>query len=290
MDLATDSILHFDPLLVIIGLLVGATVGLTGIGAGSLLTPILLLLGVRPVDAVGASLVNSVVMKGVGTAQHDRQGTLSRKLLIPLLAGAIPGAIIGALAVVYFSVRAPAQTDLFLRIAIGVALFFAAATLLRQILAERKARKDPKSVEQVGAGVVQSPPLDIGPIPRRLALMTAAFGVLTGLTISITSIGAGSFLMPFLIVVFASRIRLNRLVGTDVAIGAAVGLVATTIYLLSGTVQIGPLVWLMLGSVPGVLIGSRTNFKLDANGTRAAVSSVTMIVAVVMIYGGLVNG
>jgi len=121
-------------------------------------------------------------------------------------------------------------------------------------------------------------------------LMTSGFGVITGLTISITSIGAGSFLMPFLIFVFASRIRLNRLVGTDVAVGAAVGLVATTIYLLSGTVQIGPLVWLMLGSVPGVLIGSRTNFKLDTNGTRAAVSSVTMIVAAVMIYGGLVNG
>jgi hypothetical protein len=285
MEWALDSDLQFDPILVIIGLFVGVSVGLTGIGAGSLLTPILLLLGVRPVDAVGASLVNSLVMKSVGAAQHDRQGTLSRPLLRALLAGAIPGALGGSLAVVYFAWRAPGATELFLKVAIGIALALSAILLLRQILADRRERKRPKSVLEEGAEVPDGQPLDAGPLPRRLALLTVGVGALTGVVVSVTSIGSGSFLLPFLVFVFAQRIRLHRIVGADVAAGAAIGLVATLVYIISGTVQAGPLLWLLLGSVPGVMIGSRTNFRLNLNGARAAVSSVTLCVAVIMVAG-----
>jgi len=279
-----------DPPLVIIGLFVGAIVGLTGIGAGSLLTPILLLLGVGPVVAVGTSLTNSILMRTAGAIQHDRQGTLSRQLALPLLAGAVPGAVVGSLAVVHFSVRAPAETDLFLKVAIGVALFVASLTVLSQILVQRKAREEPKRAHEIGAGVLFWPFLDTNRLPSRLIAITVTIGLLTGLVTSVSSIGVGSFLLPFLILALRARIRLNRIVGTVVAVGAAIGLVATTIYLVSGTVQIGPLLSLMLGSIPGVMIGSRMNAGLNATGMRVAISSVTLIAAFVIIYEGIVNG
>ncbi len=285
-----EEVLAFDPTLVVVGALVGLTVGLTGVGSGSLLTPLLLLLGVRPVDAVGASLLNSILMKGVGTAQHERQGTVSRHLLLPLLAGAIPGAAVASLAVVYASIRAPAATDLFLRVAIGIALALAAATLLRQILVERRFGRvgDARPVPAPAATAFTTGPEP--EIPRRLQIATAGFGLLTGVTVALTSIGSGSFLMPFLVLVFASRVGLHRLVGTDVALGAVVGSIAGFVYLASGVVQVGPLVWLLAGSVPGVLVGSRVTFRLDLNGARAAISSVTLLVGIVLIYGGFVNG
>ena len=281
-----DPSLGFDPVLVVIGLVTGLTVGLTGIGAGSLLTPLLLLLGVRPMNAIGASLINALIMKGIGAAQHRRQGTLSGKLLLPLLVGALPAAVLGASIVSFYSLEFPAHADFVLKVLIGLTLVGAAVSLLRQIVTERRIGR--QAVEARAASEDPASP-DL-PLPRRFILLAIGFGFLTGLTISVTSIGAGSFLMPILIVVYASRLRIHRLIGTDVALGAAVGTVATFVYLATGAIQPGPLLWLLAGSVPGVLLSSRVVPRLSLNGARTAVCSVTVIVGTVTIYGGLFHG
>jgi uncharacterized membrane protein YfcA len=216
---------------VLLGFMVGVMVGLTGIGGGSLLTPILILVaGVRPVAAVGTDLAFAAVTKLVGCSLHLRRGTADIGLSLRLAAGGVPGAIVGSLVVDRLDLQGSA--DMLVTRLLGCALILAAAAnLLRALGLTLPGRAD-----------------------RPNALAAAALGFLIGVVVGITSIGAGSLLMALFVLLY--RLPAARAVGTDLVFGAVLALVAATSHIAGNRVDFGMLAALLVGSTPGVLFGS----------------------------------
>ena len=221
------------------GLIVGLFVGLSGVGGGSLMMPILvLMLGVSPLIAVGTDLAYSVPTKLVGAVVHQRQGTIHPKLVAVLCAGGIPGALLGLVSLA--SIKAHVNMDqlnLLLKHIIGVLLIvIAIAIVAAQIIAKNRAANW---------------------VPMRpKAPLIFAIGALVGFLVSVTSIGAGSITLTALALILP-RLRLQYLVGSDVAFAAVIVPIAA-----AGHVSLGSINWaltgsLLLGSIPGVYVGSR---------------------------------
>jgi uncharacterized membrane protein YfcA len=239
-----------DPVLVALGFLVGATVGLTGVGSGTLLTPLLILVaGSRPALAIGTSLAFAVVTKLAGTWQHARHGAVDGRLCLRLACGSVPGALLGARLVDLLEAADAAQADARLGLALGLALLAAAgASLLR------------------AAGWSWS--VSRGARPGGLG--AAGLGLGIGLLVGLTSVGAGSLLTAALTLLYG--LPAARLVGTVVAHGLLLDVAAATAHGLSGRVEPLLVSQLLLGSVPGVLLGSWLCGRLPARPLRVGIA------------------
>lgn len=229
-------------LLPVAGLLVGILVGLTGIGGGVLMTPLLLMLGLPPTAAVGTDLAYSALTKLAGTVQHGRQGTIDWRVVRTLALGSIPFTVLAVwlLSLVHGGPTALAVEDR-LRQVIGVMLVVAAALLVRKVLF-------PPTMPAHDGG------------PSSLALFPTwkilAVGALGGFLVGMTSIGSGSLIIALLVMVVT--LRPSVLVGTDIAhafLLVTAGALAHQLFLQD--VQMGVAGLLLIGSIPGVLIGSR---------------------------------
>lgn len=231
--------MHIDLLIVLGGAVVGLLVGMTGAGGGALMTPMLILLfGVLPGQAISTDLVASVVMRPVGATIHWRAGTVHRRLVMLLSAGSIPGAFVGAwlLSLMNRSGSATQQIET----ALGVALLAGAtAMVLRHWLDRRSGRRRD--------GLIQT--LRVRP------LATVVIGVVGGVMVGMTSVGAGSLMIVLLLFVYP-RISAKQLVGTDLAQAVPLTLAAASGSAIFGTVAFGLTVSLILGSVPAVMVGA----------------------------------
>jgi uncharacterized membrane protein YfcA len=228
-------------LLPVSGLVVGIMIGLTGVGGGVLMTPLLLMLGLPPTGAVGTDLAYSALTKLAGTWQHGRQGSIDWRVVRALAIGSVPATVVAVwgLSILHGN----GSADLIehrLKQLIGIVLFIAAALMVRKVL--------------TGATVLNSNVnLDFATFPTARIVLIGALG---GLLVGLTSIGSGSLIIALLVMVIA--INPQVLVGTDIAhafLLVTAGAIAHQIFLQD--VQIGIAGRLLIGSIPGVIIGSR---------------------------------
>lgn len=246
------------PLYALVGLLVGTLVGLTGVGGGSITTPILMLLfGQSPAVAVGTDLLFSATTKLVATTSFG----FSRRVDWPIVGRLLLGSLPGTLAVVVFlwvTRLGPNAGSLITTRTLAIVLALAALALLLQTPLQRLGLK-------VMAGALLR-------VERHKLLLTALAGLLLGVAITLTSVGAGALGVVILIVLYPLRLTPDRLVATDIAHALPVTLIAGMGHALLGHVNFDVLAALLLGSIPGVLIASRITLRLPARIIRTLIA------------------
>jgi uncharacterized membrane protein YfcA len=222
-------------------LIVGTLVGLTGMGGGVLMTPLLVLgLGMPATAAVGTDLAYSTFTKLAGAWQHWRQGTVDMRVVRPLAIGSVP-ATIGAVSMLFLLPRRHAAgVEAALERLIGVMLVVAAAMMLHKLWRSFRGGADPL-------------PMDLASYPTRRLV---AIGVFGGFLVGLTSIGSGSLIIALLVMTVS--LAPEKLVGTDVAHAfLLVGAAALAHFLVMNDVDVALASKLLVGSIPGALIGSR---------------------------------
>lgn len=256
--------MHFDPTLSVAGLVVGLLVGLTGMGGGALMTPLLVLVfQVPPLAAISSDLVTSLVMKPVGAAVHLRRRTVQTGLLRWLALGSVPAAFAGAWVIGRVGHSAHVQSTL--KIVIGIALLGSlSCTVLRAVIDRRGATGRPN-----------------GPLVVRPG-RTVAIGVLGGFAVGMTSVGAGSLIIALLLLAYP-RLSPKQLVGTDIV--QAIPLVASAAlgHLLFGEVRLSITASLLVGALPAVYLGARLSAQAPAALTRPVIAAVLLASALALL-------
>lgn len=251
--------MDFDPAISFAGLLVGFVVGLTGMGGGALMTPVLVILfKIHPLAAVSSDLVASLIMKPVGAAVHMKKGKVHYGLVRWLLIGAVPTAFAGAWLANRLS-RAHDVEDA-LKLALGVALLVAVAALsLKSVLSYSRSSKP----------ALPDAPLHVRP------WATLMIGLVGGTVVGITSVGSGSLMMVLLLLLYP-RLKASELVGTDLV--QAVPLVGAAAFghLLFGDVQLGLTFALIVGAIPGVYLGARLSARAPDHYIRPPLMTVLL--------------
>jgi uncharacterized membrane protein YfcA len=248
----------FDPLVVSFGLGVGILVGLTGIGGGSLMTPLLILFaGVQPVVAIGTDLAYGAITKTLGGWRHLRKGTVDLGVSKWLAAGSVPGSLIGVFLVNELHRSYGKGFDDVLLVSIAVALAIVAATILtRALFMPALVAREQDSVTITG----------------RVKLGASGMGFVLGLLVGMTSVGSGALIGLVLILVF--RLTPHRVVGTDVFHAAILLWAAGLAHWVTGTVDFVLMANILIGSLPGVLIGTHLITRVPAAGLRPALGCV----------------
>jgi uncharacterized membrane protein YfcA len=238
------------------GLGVGIIVGLTGMGGGALMTPLLVLFfGIAPLSAVSSDLVASAVMKPFGSAVHLRRGTVHGGLVRWLCIGSVPAAFAGV-----FVARALGPGERVhevIQMALGAALLLAVFGLLAKAYLGLR--------DEARREVTAGPP---GPVLVRI-IPTVLVGVVGGLVVGITSVGSGSLIIVALLALYPA-LRANDLVGTDLVQAVPLVASAALAHLLFGDFQLALTTSLVLGSIPGVLIGAMLSSRAPGGLIRAA--------------------
>jgi uncharacterized protein len=245
-----------DPLVILFGLGVGILIGLTGIGGGSLMTPLLILFaGINPVVAIGTDLAYGAITKTVGGWRHLRKGTVDLGVSKWLAVGSMPGSLVG----VWVADRYAEDSVDTLLVTIAVVLFVVALTTLGRALFLRKAIERERHTVQL-TGAVQASAVAIG----------AVLGFLLGLT----SVGSGALIGLALILVF--RLTPHRVVGTDVFHAAILLWTAGIAHWIGGNVDFGLMGTILIGSLPGVWIGTHLIDRVSADALRPALGCVLL--------------
>ncbi len=240
------------------GAVVGFVIGLTGMGGGALLTPILVILfGVDPLRAISSDVVASFVLKPIGGGIHARVGTVNWTLVRWLSLGSVPGAFAGAYLI---SRIAGAGTSATVRTILGYVLIVAASGIVANLAARRR-----YSHENNG-------PSKIRPIPTLLV------GTVGGLVVGMTSVGSGSLMIVALMLLYPA-LQAREIVGTDLV--QAIPLVGSAAlgHLIFGDFQLGLSATILLGAIPGVYFGAR----ISARGSDGLIRPI--LVAVLMLSG-----
>jgi uncharacterized membrane protein YfcA len=225
------------------GLLVGIVVGLTGMGGGALMTPVLVLgFGIEPLAAVSSDLVAAVVMKPIGGGIHFRRGTVHTGLVKWLALGSVPGALLGSYVISHLS----GDVGDTIKVVLGVVLLIAAAAMVvRSYLSVHR-----------GVGVEGS---EAERVPVRRAA-TLAVGLVGGTIVGMTSVGSGSLMIVALMLLYPT-LSSRELVGTDLVQAVPLVLAAAIGHVLWGEFELGLTTSLLLGSIPGVIIGAQISSR-----------------------------
>jgi len=250
-----------DPLYSLSGFFVGALVGLTGVGGGSLMTPLLILLfGIHPATAVGTDLLFASCTKSIGVAVHARSHTVDWRVTGLLAAGSLPVAALTIATLHRLDVHASAVSAIITPV-LAVAILAAAVLLLFQ---KRFLR---------WAG-----PLTENVAPANLALVTIALGGVLGVLVTLSSVGAGALGVGALSLLYP-RMRIARIVGSDIAHAVPLTLLAGAGYWFLGAVDWPLLGSLLTGSVPGIVLGSLLAARVPAYAIRSALAATLIVVA-----------
>ena len=260
---------HLNPYLTLTGVLVGFLVGLTGMGGGALMTPILILLfGFAPTLAVGTDITYAAITKVFGSWRHLTQKSVDRPLALWLALGSVPAGLAGASAVHAISERGGDVVDVVLYRTIGVALIVVGVLLVVRLL-----MKMPVATRTTNL-----------PMSTRRKVMTVAIGATAGFIIGLTSVGSGTLLAMFLILLYP--IAASRIVGTDV-FHATILLGATSLAQLHyGNVDTWMVASLVIGSVPGVIAGSHLTVRTPTKALRVCLAVVLLLSGIAMITRG----
>lgn len=256
-----------DPLLIVAALGIGIVVGLTGMGGGALMTPVLVLFfGIPPLTAVSSDLVASAVMKPVGSMVHLRHGTVNLRLVGWLALGSVPSAFLGVL--VLRSLGDGEQVQQVVKTALGVALLVTATGLtVRAYL---------RLVERARARNGRGAPLPAGPpVVTARPLPTIALGAVGGLVVGLTSVGSGSLIIIGLMLLYPG-LKASQLVGTDLVQAVPLVMSAAIGHLLFGDFDLTVTAPLLIGSIPGVWLGAQMSARLRGGFVRRALAFVLL--------------
>jgi uncharacterized membrane protein YfcA len=243
--------------LTVVGLLTGLLVGMTGMGGGSLMTPILVFLfGIPPATAIGTDIAHGAAFKSVSAVQHRRMGNVRARLAGWMLVGSAPMSLLGVWVNVQLTERYGDDVKSVLGQVLGAALLFGAVGLIA------------KSLVQTG-GADGDPSWRLSNRDRVAAVLIGAFG---GFIVGLTSVGSGVFFGLTLLVVFP--LRAHKVVGTDIFHAAALLYVAGAAHWAAGNIDFGILFWLLLGSIPGVLIGGHLTLSIPEQRLRLLLAGV----------------
>jgi uncharacterized membrane protein YfcA len=242
------------------GLLIGLLVGMTGMGGGALLTPLLIFFfGFKPTLAVGTDILHGAVFKTFGAVRHRRFGTVHARLTLWMLAGSAPMSLVGVQLAEWLEGRYGDGADSIPAKVLGAALVLCALGLFAKTFLRR------------GAQPSDAPFL----LSSRDRLTAVVLGVGGGFIVGLTSVGSGTFFA--LVMLLAFPLTAAKIVGTDIFHAAALLWVAGLSHLFHGNVDLRAMGWLLVGSVPGVLLGSRLTVRLPERTLRAALACVLLL-------------
>ena len=259
--------MNLDLLLAVAAFGIGIVVGLTGMGGGALMTPVLVLFfDVLPLTAVSSDLVASAVMKPVGSVVHLRRGTVHLGLVKWLAVGSIPAAFSGV--VIARSLGGGENVQTVIRIALGIALLLSAAGLIVRAyirLVEHARRRDGRA-DPLPQG---RPRVVLRPLPL------VVIGIAGGIVVGMTSVGSGSLIIIALMTLYP-RLKASELVGTDLV--QAVPLVASAAlgHILFGDFQLAITTSLLVGCIPGVWLGAHLSARAPGGLVRRALAFVLL--------------
>jgi uncharacterized membrane protein YfcA len=246
-----------DIALIGFGLGVGVLVGMTGIGGGSLMTPMLILVfGVQPVTAIGSDLAYAAVTKTVGGYKHLRQHTVDIRLSSWMAIGSVPAAVFGVYVLDLLEDWAGRDfDDVLIAILAGALLITGAATMVRNFLKGMDARER-----------------ETIPMDRRHKIAAVAMGATVGFVLGVTSAGSGALIAVGLILLF--RLTPQRVVGTDVFHAAILLWAAGLAHVSAGNVDFGLVGNILIGSIPGVWVGSHWSVRVEPAVLRGTLALV----------------
>ena len=250
-----------DPLYVVSGFGVGLLVGMTGVGGGSLMTPLLILLfGIHPATAVGTDLLYASATKTGGTLAHGWAGSIHWPAVIRLMAGSIPASVLTLVVLWQLDLNAEASRSL-VNLVLCFALVLTATSLIfRKALMERYRRP----LQQ----------LDAGTTVRATVLVGAALGVL----VSISSVGAGAVGVTALLLLYPN-LPMTRIVASDIAHAVPLTLVAGIGHWATGAIDWHLLGVLLVGSLPGIFIGTYLAHRVPERALRLVLAATLILVA-----------
>jgi len=250
------------------GFVVGFVVGLTGVGGGSLMTPILVLLfSIKPAVAVGTDLLYAAVTKSGGIFLHHRRGTISWRTVGLLASGSIPATLV-AVSVLRKLDAAGINYDRVMTLTLSIALILTSLVLLFRGRLEVVSRNDRLAAVRAAHHRLRTP-------------MTVAAGVLIGALVTLSSVGAGALGAAILFFLYP-RMRPITIVGTDLAHAVPITAIAGMGHFHLGTVDLLLLGNLLLGSLPGIYLGSHTGFRLPDKVIRPILASMLLLIGVRM--------
>jgi len=262
------SAIHaLQPIYAMAAFAVGVLVGLTGIGGGSLMTPILILLfGIHPATAVGTDLLHAAVTKTAGSLVHGRSRTIEWQVVRRLAAGSIPTTFITIAALSAVDINGAAARD-FINAVLALALAISAALLVfrDRIVARYSARL---------AALTD----------RRVAAITVAVGAAIGALVSISSVGAGAIGATALVLLYP-KLPAARIVGSDIAHAVPLTLAAGIGHWFLGSIDFAVFASLIIGSVPGILLGSYAAARVPDRALRLVLAVTLLAVATKLSFG-----
>jgi uncharacterized protein len=248
-----------DPRLAIAGLLIGILVGMTGMGGGSLMTPMLILFfKFDPAIAVGTDILHGAIFKSVGAARHRRLGTVRLRLGLWMLVGSAPMSLVGVWTVGYLTDRYGDGVDSVQGKILACALIAGGFGFLA------KAIMHPSG-----------PRKELGHLSNRDRIVAISIGAVGGFVVGLTSVGSGTLFGLAMLIAFPLSAKI--IVGTDIFHAAALLWVAGLGHLVAGNVDLAAIGWLLLGSIPGVLIGSQISVGVPDRLLRFALATALIL-------------
>jgi uncharacterized protein len=242
------------------GLLIGSIVGLTGMGGGSLMTPILVILfGFKPTYAVGTDILHGAIFKSFGAIRHRRLGTVHARLTLWLFLGSGPFSLAGVGLASLITRRYGDQAQTIEGYAIGGALVAGGIGFLAKSFIKR-------GIKPSNAPFILS---------RRDKIIAVIIGSVFGFVVGLTSVGSGTFFGLVMVLVYP--LTMSKIVGTDIFHAAALLWVAGIGHLVSGNVDMHATVWLLTGSIPGVLISSRFTVRTPDILLRISLGTILVL-------------
>src|SRR3954454_13121451 len=247
------------------GFLIGALVGLTGMGGGSLLTPILVIFfGFKPTLAVGTDVLHGAIFKSFGAVRHRRLGTVQPPLTLWMFLGSGPMSLLGVAAATWLSHHSSGAENIE-AYAIGAALVIGGCGLVAKTFIKRGVQPD------------DAPFI----LERRDKIIALVLGASCGFVVGLTSVGSGTFFGLVMVLVFP--LTLAKIVGTDIFHAAALLWVAGFGHLVAGNVDLRTMMWLLTGSIPGVLLSSQFTPHVPDRVLRLGLASVLMLSGIKLI-------
>jgi uncharacterized membrane protein YfcA len=251
---------HIQPVYALSGLAVSFLVGFTGVGGGSLMTPLLMLLfHISPATAVGTDLLYAGITRTVGTAVHGARGTVDWRIVGLMAAGSVPAAIVTLLLMSHFHARSAPPHGIITYVLGGALILTAAAILFRRIILKLLA-------ERIGD-------LD----GRRRGQFTILLGAVVGVLVSLSSVGAGAIGVTALLLLYP-KLPAAKLVGSDIAHAVPLTLIAGFGHWLMGDINFTLLTSLLVGAIPGIIIGSWLSSRAPDGVLRPILASTLAIV------------
>lgn len=250
---------HFDMLHAVAGLLIGVLVGLTGVGGGSLMTPVLVLLfGISPATAVGTDLLFASTTKIAGSLVHSSRATIDWAIVRRLATGSVPAAVV-TLVVLHQLGKPPQGANHVMMLVLGAMLILTAiATLFQKQIAllSKKHADNPATAHPVA--------------------LTVALGAVLGAAVTASSVGAGAIGVTALLLLYPA-LRVSRIVGSDIAHAVPLTMVAGFGHWIIGDVNLTLLFNLLVGSIPGVVLGSLLSSRSPDHVLRPALAAVLVL-------------